>query len=161
MHDISIYDTGYNTGHYFNTRRNDGWFFASCFGGGVVAIIGTIMMIVAMCDPTAPLALIPIGFVMDLIAGLNVLMFFTHRNFGLGSTETQVMDALWTLPKDKRKKYNISRKQVKLLDTNESRDLVSAIREYRISTPERSSLIGLTRDLTDVNNEVRRIERRS
>jgi len=160
MHDIGLYDTGKDYRGYRSRMRNEGWITASVIAGAIMGVIGVVMFIVGLADPAAPFSVAVIGANLAGIPALNMLMFMTHRNFSLDDEETQVMDALYTLPKGKRKEYSINRKEVKLLTSREKNDLIEAVKEYRTSAPKKSGLIAMTRDLNDVNNEVKRIEGR-
>lgn len=158
MHGIDIYDTGKDYRGYRAHMRHEGWITASCITGGIMAVIGVVMFIIGLTDPTAPLAVVMIGASLAGIPALNMLMFVTHHNFGLDDDETKVMDAIQTLPKEKRKEHTITRKEVKALSNREKNQLVEAISEYRKGETVKSGLLVLTRELNDINNTTREIE---
>jgi len=161
MHSIDIYDTGKDYRGYRARHRHEGFAMASIVAGLIMAVVGFCMVLGGLLDPTAPAAVAIIGANLLGWPALNGLMFVTHRNFGLDDDETKVMDAIHTLPEDKRKQHTVTRKEVKALSQREKDQLTEVIREYRKSEAVKSGLLALTRELKDINNTTKMIEGKS
>lgn len=154
-HNLRIYDTG-KTGSY--DRRNEGWTFASMFGGGLLAVVGFCMVLGGIFDPMAPFSVFIVGLILLGIPVLHGLGFVTHRNFGLTTSGVRVMDAVYSLPKEDRKKYKINRDEVDVLGSHEANHIVNEISEYRRNRVSNSGINSLVEQITEYNKTVRQIE---
>ena len=154
-HNISIYDTG-RIGTY--SRRNEGFVMASVIAGVILAVSGAVMIMAGFLDPAVPVGVAFAGILVFLVPALNGLMFLNHRNFGLGVSSTQAMDAIYSLPKDERKQYRITRDEVKALSPAEVNRLVYAVEDYRSNRTAGNSIGTLTANLIEYNKTYREIE---
>lgn len=152
---LRMYDTG-KVGSY--SRRNEGWTFASMFGGGMLAVAGFALILGGIFDPMAPLSVLIVGLILFVLPLLHGAGFVTHRNFGLTKNGVQVMDAIYSLPKKDRKKFKISKAEIDVLNPYEAEEIVGEIREYRRNRTTGNGLGLLLSEITEYNKVVREIE---
>jgi len=155
MHNIPIFDTG-KTGSY--DRRNEGWTFACGFAGMIIAVFAVVMIAAGIFDPSAPASVLLAGLGMMGFVLTFAMMFLTHRNFNLSTPAVRVMDAIYSLPKEDRKKYKISRAEVNALGSHEANLIVSEIDSYRRSRTTNSGLNRMLGDITEYNKVVKDME---
>lgn len=154
-HSISLYDTGKANSY---TRRNEGFVMASVIVGLVMAISGIVMTMAGLFDPAVPGGVAIAGIAILLAPMVNGMMFLAHRNFGLGERATSAMDAIYSLPKEERKQYNITRDDVEMLTSDEAYDLENAIAEYRRNRSTGNAVGTLIANITEYNKTAREIE---
>jgi hypothetical protein len=154
-HSIDMYDTGHYNSY---SRRNEGWLITSCIGGGILALVGFIMLMIGLFDPIAPIGVAYAGLIMFGLGAGNGAMFLSHRNFGLDQPATAANDSLYLLPKDVRKEYKINRAEIKAIGHSDAQALVDTIDDYRRNNGTASGLSRLHNSLTEYNKVYKEFE---
>lgn len=152
-HSIPLYDTGKKD---WLNRRNEGWAFASIFGGVVGLVFVLVFGIAAASDPTMG-GMTPIFWVMGTVILTNFLMFATHRNFMLEETQTKVMDAYYSLSEEDRKRWSLSRNEILALDGAEASEFIKEIKEYRRNRVVGGSVSNMLGEMREYNKVVKEI----
>lgn len=154
-HNVSMYDTGRVNSY---TRRNEGWLLATYFISGLVGFVAFMMVAIGLFDPTAPIGISYLGLVMLAPLLANGLMFLTHRNIGLNVEAVKVMDAIYSLPKEDRKRYKISKGELNLVGSWDSSEIVNEIRTYTRSRSGNTGLGLMLGEISEYNKTVKMIE---
>lgn len=154
-HNIRIYDTGKLNSY---DRRNEPMIWGSGIAGIVLLVVGFCMIMGGIFDPMAPAAVWQVGMTMVSIALAQAMAIATHRNFGLSVRGREVMDAIYSLPKNDRKRFKISVDEIEALDRHDADDLIREIRDYKRNRAGTTGLGLMLGEISEYNKTVREIE---